>query len=226
MIFTPSPIQTLALWRLLLTDKAPPMQSKLKPRLKPGQRQELVDAGLVELLKRGRAFHISLTEKGWAWAAENLDARFSHTVNAAEPFEFLLLKLKKYMANSRTPLAEILRPSKNRDGSGAGIRLPGEKTIKTSKSPKNLENMAKKIRNAYLAASGGKWNVRVRIADLKKNLADIPGDWLEETIRKMQLEKKLMLYPLDNPCEITPEDEKEAVSVMGRKNHIIYMTAS
>ncbi len=41
----------------------------------------------------------------------------------------------------------------------------------------------------------------------------------------MQLEEKLMLYPLDDPCEITPEDEKAAINVMGRKNHIIYIMA-
>jgi hypothetical protein len=228
MKFTPSPIQILALWRLLFSDNPAPMQSRLKPRLTPAQKKELVDAGLIRLSKRGRAFYVELTEKAWAWAEKNLDAPFSRTVNAATPFSCLLSKLKRHMAAQNIPLAEILRPKKQ-----------GEQEKKAEKTRENPEKESrnaasegsgsrrdkKRIKAACLEASGGRLNVRIRLARLRKIVDDIPPRTLEAIIRDMQLDGTAVLYPLDDPSEITPEDEAAAVDVMGRRNHILYMTS-
>ena len=82
------------------------------------------------------------------------------------------------------------------------------------------------MKRAYLDASGGRWDVRVRMADMRKKLVDIPPKSLDAILRKMQLDQKLVLYPLDEPSEISPEDDAAAVAAGGRKNHILYMTAT
>ncbi|VEN74861.1 conserved hypothetical protein [Candidatus Desulfarcum epimagneticum] len=228
MDFTPSPIQTLALWRLLFSDDPAPMQSRLKPRLTPAQRKELADAGLICLSKRGRAFYVELTEKAWAWAEKNLDAPFSRTVNAAAPFACLLSALKRHMAAENIPLTEILRPKEN------GEKHKKAETSRNAVSPgrgirrgkdHEKDQGKKRIKAACLEASGGRLNVRIRLARLREIADDIPPRTLEAIIRDMQLDGTAVLYPLDDPSEITPEDEAAAVLVMGRKNHILYMTS-
>ena len=257
MAFDPSPIQTLALWSLFFTDKAPPMQSKLAPRLDPRQRKELVDAGLITLKKKGRASHVFLTEKAWAWAAAHLDAPFSHTKNAAPPLASLLATLKKYMDSQGIPLVEILNPAKTpslarKEFSSSHGRQPdgrqtdAPKAARPQPSPEDLakpippgqktsgsaafgdpkERLEQRVKRAYLDASGGRWDVRVRMADIRKKLVDIPPTSLDAILRKMQLDQKLVLYPLDEPSEISPEDDAAAVVAGGRKNHILYMTAT
>jgi len=227
MPFKPSPIQTLALWSLFFTDQAPPMQSKLKPKLDPKQRKELIDAGLITLKKKGRASYVFLTEKAWAWASDHLDAPFSHTTNAAAPFASLLSTLKKYMTAQGIPLVEMLNPSETiSSDEKKALRPTPEKAPGATAGGGNDEHREQRVKRAYLEASGGQWDVRVRMADMRKKLMDIPPKSLDAILRKMQLDQKLILYPLDDPSEISPEDDAAVVVAGGRKNHILYMTAT
>ena len=81
MIFKPSPKQVLALWNMLFTGEEPAI-SKIQPGLNPRERGQLQEAGLIEIEKRGRASHIILTEKAWAWAAKGSPSRCT---NASAP---------------------------------------------------------------------------------------------------------------------------------------------
>jgi len=199
MSFKPSPLQALVLFRLLFSGEEP-KQSDLK-ELKPKPRGELVHAGLIELEKRGRAQHIVLTEKAWAWVAENLDAEFSRSPNATPALRGLLLKLKNYLERNNIPLVEVLSPAPE----------PSTPDLKS------------RITKAYFHLSGGQRNVRVHLKDLRRELGDVARKDLDTELRRMQNDRRLVLMHLDDPQERTIEDEEAAVDIFGHKRHIVYL---
>jgi len=194
------PILVLALWVLLFTGKEPKI-SEMKPQLSPKRRKVLQDRGLVELEKRGRARHLVLTDEAWRWAAEHLDADFSINVNGGRALAGLLPRLKAYLDRHGVSLAEIL----------ASGELPGSDDIET------------RIREAYRAASGGEWNVRIRLADLRRELADIPRETQDRALLEMQSAGVLALYPNNDPRDLTGEDHAAALDVVGARRHLVYM---
>ncbi|MCP4116939.1 MAG: hypothetical protein GY737_16355 [Desulfobacteraceae bacterium] len=205
MEFNLNVTQKHVLFSLLFTGEEPAM-SKTTPPMPPKRRKELVDAGLIQLEKRGRAQHIVLTEKAWAWAFEALDQEVSGRLKLnAGALEGLLRRLKSYMVKNGVGFAELL-------GSDQAV-LP---------ETKSLED---RVRSAYHEIAGFEWNVRVRIADLRGSLSDVTHDELSAVLRRMQLSDDwdLVLYPYDDPREIRPGDSAAAVEIAGQENHIIYL---
>ena len=68
-------MQTLLLWALLAKPGGASFQKDIRPEVKKPDRDALVKAGLITKEKRGRAGNwLEVTDKGWAWAADHLDA--------------------------------------------------------------------------------------------------------------------------------------------------------
>ena len=212
MNFTPSPRQILLLWNLMFTGREP-MISRLEPPLNPAQRRELEKAGLIELEQRGRARHVVLTDKAWVWAAEHLDAEIMASKFAVGALAGLLKMLDRHLKRHRIALGAFAA-----EGEIDGIEPEPE-------SGTAGETLEERIRSAYLNVSGGGFNVRIRLAQLKSNLADVPADSLAEALIRMQKTGRhgLVLWPLDDPRDIFPEDEAAAVNVAGVRRHIVYM---
>jgi hypothetical protein len=222
-----SPRQALAFWKLLFTDKEPTMTEFTRPLgVAPKirgteERKQMIDAGFIELEKRGRANYVILTDKAWRKAADNFDATISQSKFAADALQALLKRLQIYMRKSNVTLAEIMSPAENVEAEKTEYvqevkPRPAESSSKPVDSEKNVEI-------AYYKASGGKWNVRVRLTELRKQLPDVPRTELDTLLLKMQKDEKLVLYPLDYRPEIKPEDEQAAIDIGGYQNHIVYM---
>jgi len=210
MNFQPSPKQVLVLWNLLFTAEEP-MISKLQPALTPKERRQLESAGLIEIERRGRAGHVLLTEKCWAWAAGHLEAEISQSKFAVKALKGLLGSLKTHLERQNLSLAEFLSPEEeSRDEPAAAVT-----------------DLPARIRHAYLQASGGRSNVRVRLKDLRPLLPDLPRPVLDRELLRLQRENPggLVLWSLDDPQEITAEDQAAAVDLAGTKRHIIYLEA-
>jgi len=212
MNFQPSPKQVLVLWNLLFTGEEP-MISKLQPALTPKERRPLEAAGLIEIERRGRANHVRLTEKGWAWAAGHLEAEISQSKFAVKALQGLLGRLKTYLERQNLSLAEFLSPE--------------DESMEVTAARPLLPDPPARIRSAYLQASGGRSNVRVRLKDLRPLLPDLPRPLLDRELLRLQRENpgRLVLWSLDDPQEITAEDQAAAVDLAGIKRHIIYMEA-
>jgi hypothetical protein len=167
-----------------------------------------MQAGFIEGTWRrnsrgNRAMYVHLTDKAWAWIGDHMDATLSYQSPAAGPIlQSFLAKLQPVLKSRHIALAEIL-------GS----------TTKPSPS----EDPEQRLREAYFYLSGGEGNVRVHLAQLRQELRDIPPPKLNELLLKLQREEKLILSPLDNSREISPDDQKAALSVAGFKRHIVYM---
>lgn len=187
------------------------MVSRLKPPLATAERAEMESLGLIRLEKRGRAKHIVLTEKAWIWSSENLNAEISQSKFAVIALKGVLKSLSDHIARNRISLAEFAAPLES-------------EAEKTGPEPVHME---KKITAAYLGASGGKTGVRVRLADMMPFLKDIPKTIVDDELKRMQIEglKGLVLWPLDDPQDISPEDERAALYIAGSPRHIVYMEA-
>lgn len=217
MSFKPNPMQTLVLFRLLFTGEEPKI-SDMK-QLNPKNRKALADAGLIELEKRGRAQHILLTDKAWAWAQENLDAEISRQARTNEAFEALLLRLKQFLKIKEIPLAGFM----------AAAQMAAAPNGKSDAQPDQVQmqdpngDLSERIRKICFALSDGKPNVRIRLKDLRKQIPDVPRDVLDGALLDLQKAGRLVLMHLDDPQERTPEDEAAAIDVLGFKRHILYM---
>lgn len=220
---TPSPIQTLILWALLARDGGD-FQKNIKPELKPEHRKPLEGAGLIEVEKRAttvyrkdgkatrqRANYIALTERGWAWAANHLDAPVAARSTAAAPIlQAIMAKLKTHLQSRNLTLAEFI--------------CPGSEPHPEPRKEDGSRSIWQRIHTAYSQLAGGRWNVRVKLAALRAELSDVPRDQLDDALLAMEREDAMVLYPLDNPQEIRPEDREAALSnSAGFPRHILYM---
>ena len=204
------PTPSLALWELLLTGEEPAM-SKVKPDITPSVRQKLVDEGLIELEKRGRSTHILLTDGAWNRALDDLVVEGSRSPYGNTVLQHLLKRVQQYLDVNNISLAEFLR-SKD--------PAPLDSDSDSEQSAAAVED---KIRAAYTKASQGSYNVRVKLAELRKYLSEFSRTQIDQALGKMELEENLVLMTLNDPQEIDAEDEAAAVDVGGQKRHIVYV---
>jgi hypothetical protein len=204
----PNPKQTLVLFSLLFTGKEPKM-SDLRPRLSPRERAALVKQGLIELDRRGRAQHVVLTDAAWAWVGANLASPIGDRTPAGETLKTVLACLHAFLTAQGISLAELVRPQPKPNGKPP-VRdgQPG---------------LVARVRAAYLRATGGRPDVRVRLADLRAALADVSRAELDQTLLAMEQARTAAFFPLDNPQERFPVDDREALRIAGRPHHVVYL---
>ena len=220
------PGQALLLWNLLITGEEPAM-SKAKPELKPAERRSLVDAGLIQLERRGRSQHLVLTDRAWDWAVENFDVELAKTPSSSPVLQKLLLLLGKHLQSHHVSLSSFLRPASataNSSDEAASTAEDAGAKIEVPTSNDISNDIEEKIRQAYMKiandiASKGS-EVGVRLAELRQQLKFTTAE-IDTTLRQMQLAGELVLMPLEDPTAITPEDEQAAVDIDGYKYHIV-----
>lgn len=217
MSYTPSPLETLFLWRLLASGDGEFLKY-IKPDPGASQRRRLKEAGLIETESRrdarpgkrpARSTYISLSEKGWEWAANHLDAKVSERSTAAGPIlQEILARLKSHLQSQDYSLADFISGHCQSQSSHQGYG----------------EDLHERVRAAYFLVTGGRANVRARLADLREQLADVTRKELDESLLAMERQGIVILYPLDNPQEIHPQDEQAALAnAVGTPRHIVYM---
>ncbi|MCF6286532.1 MAG: hypothetical protein L3K26_15255 [Candidatus Hydrogenedentes bacterium] len=210
------PLLVLLMWNLLFTGDEP-MMSKAKPGVDKKKLKPLLDAGLIVLEKRGRANHLVLTDRAWQWAEEHLDAEFSPRANATPALAGILPRLKNYLKQTGTPLAELLSAEEAEYEEGADVpagdggAAPAQVSIDES------------IRRAYLARSGNRWEIRVRLAQLREDLGAYAREEQDLALLRMQSEGRLVLYRLDDPQDTFEADRAAALYLGGDPRHLVYM---
>jgi hypothetical protein len=100
-------------------------------------------------------------------------------------------------------------PSTPLDSSGAGN---GGET----------EPLPRRLLAVSLALGGGPGH-RVRLSDLRHALSDVSRGDVDRTLLDLQRQEKLVLYRIDDPTDIRPEDERAALMVAGNPRHIVYL---
>ena len=234
MSYEPKPLQRLQLWWLAVHG-GEGWQKDLKPGFKnSADRKHLVEAGLIEVEKpKGNAIYLKLADKGWNYLGEHMAAELSKTRNATPILEQLLGHLRRHLDARELALGDFFRPpaehprAVEREGPAVAVAPPPAPEARPQPGADGRIDPAelrRRIEAAYLRASGGERNVRVRLADLRDALADVPRDRLDEALLDMAVRGAAALYRLDNPLEIHGRD-REAVLMTpaGDPRHIIYL---
>jgi hypothetical protein len=195
--------QTLVLWALL-ANAGEGFAKELKPAVDKVEREGLLKAGLIDVEKRKRgAYWLSVTDRGWRWAEDHLSDRLPDRSYAGTFILNAWLKhLQTFMRVSNTPLADILVPRKN--------------TI--------ASNLRERIRTAYLAVTGGMFNKRALLSDVRKHLQNVDRATLDNALALMQRDGDATLMQLDNRPDITPADEEAAIQIGQEARHILWIS--
>lgn len=185
--------------------------------------------GLITHQRRGRKIHILPTDKAWEWASGNLGATISKSPYASVALAALLNILQVRLNQTEMTLAQFVNFARGTDSTSLRVEMDrGMDQVELRTAPKEIEpDLSQRVRQAYLAVSGGVSNTRVRLLDMVKHLRDVPKSMLDEHLVAMQRTGQfgLVLWSLDDPRDITSEDDQAAVSVSGIKRHIVYMEA-
>ncbi len=215
MNYQPTTAEHRLLW-MLVANPHGEFESVLKPTNPKQTREALARAKLIEVEKRVKpsrskrkvqSTYLRLTDAGWAWC--NQDMSWHKPRGKAEQLLNTLLQRLKVLFERQvaaSSLADFINSS-----APATSTLPATPTL------------GDRIRAACLELGGGREAVRIRIADLRQRLADVPSDDLTEGLRELSRRRELTLYPLDDPRQIAPDDEAAAVhSSTGVPQHILY----
>jgi hypothetical protein len=205
------PLEVLFLWRLAVAGGGDRLKD-IKPDPGAPARKRLQASGMIEAENRrppagGRATSfVSLTDKGWGWLGDHLDADLrTKTPAGTDVLHRLLLRLKAHIERKKLSLGDLLAPS------GADDPVAGD-------------DLEIRVTKAYLSLSGGQMNVRVRIADLRHVLASTPRPKLDQALLGLASRGKASLYPLDNPAELHSEDRDAVLHTpSGEARHIVYL---
>jgi DNA-binding PadR family transcriptional regulator len=205
------PLELLFLWRLAVAGGGDWLKD-IKPDPESPARKRLQADGVIEQEKRkspsgrGTALFVSLTDKGWGWLGNRLDADLTTRTQAGtEVLHRLLLRLKTFIDQNQISLGDLILPD-------------------AAEAAGDEQNLEDRVAKAYFSLSGGQRNVRVRIADLRHVLASIPRLKLDQALLDMASSGKASLYRLDNPAEIQAED-RDAVLLTpsGEERHVVYL---
>ncbi|WP_437894096.1 hypothetical protein [Sorangium sp. So ce124] len=222
--------QVFALWALLLTGDGKPL-SQQKVTLDRAALKGLEGARMISIepgIRKndpayGAKFHV--TDEGWVWAnRQGLAATFARTSSAAAVLEALLARLAKYMEVHGLALDHLLRPRPAAPEATASAatrpEAPGAPAPRAAE-PAALED---RILAAYLRVTGGVLNEFVRLAQLRAQLGEAPAGAVDEALRQMQRQGGAVLYPIDDPQRIRPEDDAAALQVSGERRDLFCIT--
>jgi len=187
--------QRRQLIKMMLSQESPKISTYEKRK-----RDGLVAAGLVALDKRGRATHMSLTDRVYNGAQQLLRVELGAKGTRKDLAYHALARISGYLEATDLPVADFIRPPAAAAARGA--------------------------REAYLRLSGGQWGARVRIADLRRAAAPTSRDALDGELLALLRQGQAHLLPLDDPEARTADDEANALFIAGEPRHIVYMEGS
>jgi hypothetical protein len=201
-------MRTLMLWALLAKPGGAGLQKDIRPEVKKPDRDALVREGLIRSNPKSRPIMLEVTDKGWAWAGDHLDAELpKRSVHGAAILQAWLKQLRTFMAVNGFVLADVLG------------------TPVTSKpAHDDYSALRARIRQSYLEATAGRLNQRVFLNVLRDGLRDVDRSALDDALRKMHLEEGSHLSGSDNPPEITDAIRDASLDFKGERMFVLWIT--
>ena len=201
-------MRTLMLWALLAKPGGAGLQKDIRPEVKKPDRDALVREGLIRSDPKSRPIMLEVTDKGWAWAGDHLDAELpKRSVHGAAILQAWLKQLRTFMAVNGFVLADVLG------------------TPVTSKpAHDDYSALRARIRQSYLEATAGRLNQRVFLHVLRDGLRDVDRSALDDALRKMHLEEGSHLSGSDNPPEITDAIRDASLDFKGERMFVLWIT--
>lgn len=169
----------------------------------------LVEPGLLDCRKKGSAMYLRANDSSWRWAEENLGSEFRSRSKAAfAVLDLLRRKVSNFAALTETRLADLLDP-----------RPAGSQSIE----PSPADSLYSLITQACLDSTGGQYDVRLRLRDLRDRLGDLSRERQDEALLAMQRDGLLALMAIDDPRDRTEADDEAALFIGGHRRDAIYL---
>jgi hypothetical protein len=240
MDYRPTPLETLFLWRLLASEGGEFLKD-VKPDPKLAGRRRLEQAGLIETIKRRRpttqgrnrsVTYLSLTDLGWHWASEHLDAEVSAKSPAAGPIlQAVMQKLKVHLADCTSSLADFITggteveqgAESSRSATASGNRSADD-TNALHNDCNTSRDLLSRIREACLDLRDRTPSGMIRLATLRNQFPAVSHVRFDQALRHLERDEIVVLYPLDNPREVNSDDVEAALpNSAGLNRHILYL---
>ncbi len=227
----PDPVQTLLLWNLAANQGSAWLADLTSTLTDKSKRASLVRDGLIDEQKRPRvragkrtvqAIQLTLEDKGWAWLADHPTAPVSQSKAAADVLQGLLEILAVHLERNQWLLSDFMTP----DATAGTEPSPADPLPADDEELDNSldEMLETRIANAYAELANHRSAARVRLADLRRRLTDLSREQVNAALQKMTRDGRVVLNRLDNPLEITAEDEAaKLVTGLGDPRHIMHM---
>jgi hypothetical protein len=195
-------MQTRILEALIDKPGATAPQKGFKPAVKKADRDALKAAGLITERKMAGGFQLEMTERGWTWASDHLDADLPL---GSETLQGWLSQLKIFLDAKGFVLADMF----------ASAAPP------VILSPASLPE---RIRAAYLDCTGGALNQRLFLTKLREKLPDVDHAALDDALRKMHGHDGMHLSNSEDPREATAADHAASLDYKGLRMSLIRIT--
>lgn len=224
MEFKPSPQQLLFLWCVVTEPPGTPLKD-LPFNLKSADlRKQLEHCGWINVEKvarssRSKPMVATLTEEGWYGLEQNLTAPIAKGTATANVLQKVLTGIHRHIKQGRLALADVVTEQ----------HPPHTQAELPSKEPASATDPNELRRRLFDACRSltddGVYGVRIRLADLRSQLADVPRLELDRALKDLERSEAAALYPFDDPREIRPDDEAAALqNSSGSKRHILYLS--
>jgi hypothetical protein len=213
-----TPMRTLMLWALLGRGGAA-FAKDIRPDIEKADREALENLRLIRIEKRNKAYWLEVTDTGVQWAAEHLaDPLPNRSTAGSLVLRDWLAALQVYMRATSNTLNDLLAPPTR-----VQERPPEDEP--PSRRPKTEGNLHARVREAYLATTGGRLNVRALLRDIRQRLSDVSREALDAELRAMHRGGAgAMLITLENPREITSDVAAAAVTFSGKQMHALWIS--
>ncbi|MDX6742980.1 hypothetical protein [Actinocorallia sp. A-T 12471] len=209
----------LALMALGGTADNPTLKARVGTALDGEARRKMNDLKLVSSEKRGRSYHHTLEEDGWAWCVAELSAEPPAARSSLGRTLYVVLgMLRDRLDRADLSLAEfVTADSLSLDESAESAEAAEPAPVPAPVSDEELEN---RVRAAYfqVAARPGSW---VSLTAVRAALGDAPRDRVDDVLRRMERGTDVFIAPESDQKSLTAEDRAAAVRVGDRDKHLL-----
>lgn len=188
------------------------LDARYKLGLDKPQRERLNKDGLIASRKEGRGFAHELTDKGWAWAARELQAGVPARAGSAGGALYAVLHgLAAVLQRRGMALSDLFAP----------INEPTA-VVAEVKSASAQKPLSERIRAAYkrLAARPREW---VYLSDLHTHLNDATKAEIDSTLREMFHNREVSLTLEEDQASLTKAQRSAALRLGVDDMHLLSM---
>lgn len=121
---------------------------------------------------------------------------------------------------SRADLVAAM-PQKDVDESETAYQNATFHFVKKTPAKEEGGDLEGAILNAYLHVTRGERNKYVRLAEIRPLLSLFDRGRIDKALAKMQTDGKAVLYPIDDPYRIKPEDNAAQLKVAGERRDLL-----
>ena len=196
----------LIMWALLVRGGSA-FASEIRPEAEKAHREALQREKLITVEKRNRSNWIEVTDAGWAWAEANLSASLPDKSYAGTAIlQSWLSQLDRFLKQRKIRLFELF-----------------EAKSEPEKAPEYRE-LRDQIRTIYLEVTGGKFNARALLRDIRLRLPNVDRGALDQALLRIQREDDASLMQLDNRLDLTEADREAAIMIGREPRHILWIS--